>query len=326
MLAHSQATNITQDVLWNIARGLEDYNNIISNVPKSRYKPCIVTDSLQSEYSYRSAKSDPLLTNCISRGAGGAKTVPFKKILNIISSERSKYAAIETHRFFTGNGEFLRILNAGKIPPYVWTDEVHNPKNPSNALHLDTSDYHTQSGSLTSISGAVLKVGSIRAPDLSQGHTPLIGFANHEKQFANVFLNIVCTSTHLLRKNESQSKSSKNRNKPQKSASFQKPPKGFDTPVLSRSDSASKRKTVSWGDSDDGSIRSQLVTYYMENLWKCFGSSLDQCFHEPCWGARKEHLQLALGSILFCNATLVAIIRNMIEHVCLKGISIFINK
>ncbi|OWF38447.1 uncharacterized protein LOC110466296 [Mizuhopecten yessoensis] len=318
VFSHSNLAGLSQEVLWNITRGLEDFNNILNSLPKSRYKPCVIINSLQSDWCYRSSKSDPSLTNFPGFLANSAKAIPFSKILNIIASERSKYAALATHRFFTCNEEFMKILNSGKIPAYVWNDEVQS-QNHSMTHGQDTSDYHTASGSLTSISGAVLRVGPIRAPDLSQKPAPLTDFASQEQHFANTFLFIVCSSTHLLRKSESHSKSKHKSSRSQsvnKSVSIQKPPVGQETPVLSRSDS--KRKTVSWGDSDDGSIRTQLVNRYMDTLWKCFGKALEQRFHEPAWCSRKSPESGGLGSVVFCNATLIAVIRNMIEHVCLK--------
>jgi hypothetical protein len=42
--------------------------------------------------------------------------------MNILAGERARYAAHQTHRFFTANDEFMRILFSGKLPLYVWND------------------------------------------------------------------------------------------------------------------------------------------------------------------------------------------------------------
>lgn len=316
VFAHGSMATLTQEIVWNIARGLEDFNNVANGLFKSRYMSIsyFILEHLQSEMTNMTCKSDPRVTNHPGHVSFSVKAIPFSKILNIIAVERAKYAAIETHRFFTANEDFVRILYSGKLPNYVWNDEVQYPGHISH--HLDTSDYHTASGSMTSISGAILKVGSVRAPDLTPYEPPLNEFARHENEFAENFLLIVCNSTNLLRKGESSSKSKHKSGKSPRSPSS-KPPKGQDTPVLSRADS--KRKTVSWGDSADTSIRSQLTTRYMDVLWRFFGSALEQCFYEPLWGCRSNQMVGELGSVVLSGATVVTVVRNMMEHVCLKG-------
>ncbi|XP_052705727.1 uncharacterized protein LOC128181378 isoform X4 [Crassostrea angulata] len=315
VFAHGSMATLTQEIVWNIARGLEDFNNVANGLFKSRYMSIsyFILEHLQSEMTNLTCKSDPRVTNHPGHVSFSVKAIPFSKILNIIAVERAKYAAIETHRFFTANEDFVRILYSGKLPNYVWNDEVQYPGHISH--HLDTSDYHTASGSMTSISGAILKVGSVRAPDLTPYEPPLNEFARHENEFAENFLLIVCNSTNLLRKGESSSKSKHKSGKSPRSPSS-KPPKGQDTPVLSRADS--KRKTVSWGDSADTSIRSQLTNRYMDVLWRFFGSALEQCFYEPLWGCRSNQMVGELGSVVLSGATMVTVVRNMMEHVCLK--------
>jgi hypothetical protein len=286
----------------------------LNGLPKARGKTVFVQEiyhKLEKILAPSAALSN------LSRHAGiSVKAIPFVNVMNILAGERARYAAHQTHRFFTANDEFMRILFSGKLPLYVWNDEVQ--RRPMSAIPgIDTSDYHTATGSTTSISGAVLKVGSIKAPDLSHEPPPLSTFAQNEQTFAEAFLQIVCHSTHILRKSES----SKARHKPGKSSSkteADRPPKGPDTPVLSRSDS--KRKTVSWGDSADGTIKDQLVKKYLDVLWKEFGSALELCFYEHDWGSRERGRDYySLGSIILCNATLVAIVRSMMENAGLKG-------
>jgi hypothetical protein len=46
------------------------------------------------------------------------KAIPFVNVMNILAGERARYAAHQTHRFFTANDEFMRILFSGKLPLY----------------------------------------------------------------------------------------------------------------------------------------------------------------------------------------------------------------
>ncbi|KAJ8316966.1 hypothetical protein KUTeg_004870 [Tegillarca granosa] len=317
VFAHSNLATLTQEVLWSIARGLEDFNHVLNALPKVKHKSRLFLENLQSEWKAHCSKYKASVTNFSGHAGNAVRSLPFSKILNIIATERSKYAAVQTHRFFTSNRDFMKILCSGRIPQYMWTDEVHSH---NNASALDTSDYHTATGSLTSISAAILRVGPVRAPDLSNLESPLIEFARQEEEFAEQFLLIVCNSTNILRKNDGHSSKGKHKAvRLPKSPSSSKPPKAssfHDTPVLSRSDS--KKKSVSWGDSADSSIRSTLVTRYLDLLWKQFSSALSLCFYEPVWGMFQEFDDTYLGSVLFCSATVVAMLRHMMEHVCLK--------
>ncbi|XP_060604435.1 uncharacterized protein LOC132757240 [Ruditapes philippinarum] len=166
----------------------------------------------------------------------------------------------------------------------------------------------------TSLSAAILKVGSVRAPDLSDSESPLVELARGEHSFAENFLLIVCNSTNLLRRNDHQ-KSRRAVKYSQSMMNSGKPPRG-DTPVLSRSDSL--RKSVSWGDSADSSIKSQLTSRYMDSYWNHFGTSLYMMFYEPCWVRQKSLYFSEIGSVLMLNTTVIALVKHMIQHVCLK--------
>lgn len=252
VFAHGNVNTVTHEMIWNVTRGLEDLNNIINGVhvvtrhPTSRHG--IHTSNLLSDIVL-CAES----TNALSNLGEHVKAIPFSRVLSTLAAERSKYAALATHRFFTTNTEFVKLLFSGKLPDYIWSEESSHM---TEKFDKDTSDYHTATGSMTSLSAAILKIGSIRAPDLSDSDSPLVEIARQEHQFAENFLLVVCNSTNLLRKND-QSKSRRSV-KHSHSVSFSaRPPRG-DTPVLSRNDSL--RKSVSWGDSADGSIKTQLTS------------------------------------------------------------------
>ena len=258
VFAHGNVEEVTHEMIWNITRGLEDLNNIVNGLQNGSHK------STSHNYigSYGRLKQfgngllDPDMTNTLSNMGENVRAIPFSRVLSLLAHERSKYAALETHRFFTTNSEFAKLLYSGKLPNYVWSEDVSNSS--VERQDRDTSDYHTATGSMTSLSAAVLKIGSIRAPDLSNNNSPLVELSRREHAFAEQFLVIVCSSTNLLRKNDAQK--SRRPVKASVSMSSAKPPRG-DTPVLSRSDSL--RKSVSWGDSADSSIRSQLISRYV---------------------------------------------------------------
>ena len=253
VFAHGNVNSVTHEMISNVTRGLEDFNNIINGVqtltrhPTSKYG--IQSSNTRHNYSLRAES-----TNSISNLGEYVKAIPFSRVLNILATERSKYAALAAHRFFTTNEEFVKLLYSGRLPDYLWSEE--STSHVTDKFDKDTSDYHTATGSMTSLSAAILKIGSIRAPDLSDSDSPLVEIAHQEHQFAENFLMIVFSSTNLLRRHD-QSKSRRGVKYSQSVSFSMRPPRG-DTPVLSRSDSL--RKSVSWGDSADSSIKSQLTS------------------------------------------------------------------
>ena len=313
VFAHGDVENVTHEMIWNITRGLEDFNNVLKSINTSSTSKSFISACHLSQTSEMSP-FDVTITNSYADVAERIRAIPFTRVLNILANERSKYAALEAHRFFTTNDEFIKVLYSGKLPDFVWTEET---KNSLDRQDRDTSDYHTATGSMTSLSAAVLKVGSIKAPDLSNLISPLVEVARKEHSFAEHFLLIVCNSTNLLRRNDN-SQRSRRPVKASQSVSFGRPPRGHsETPVLSRSDSG--RKSVSWGDSADSSIRSQLISRYMDMYWNNFGANLSTIFFELNWDKQKTMHQSEIGSLLICNTTVIALIKHMMEHVCLKG-------
>ena len=344
VLAHCDLGSLTPDILWNITRGLEDFNNIVST-----YRMHSSADGLQGAQgdpdcrSYSCLYLHPAAANRPGRLGEGIKSIPFPKVLAILANERSRYAAQLTHRFFTASEAFLSTLTSlPRHPAFPWDEDsgsgvsgIHlQPRGGPAAARVHSPDPSRDGGadyrgSHSSLSAAVLHLGSLRVPDLSSLPAPLVEFSQKEQQFADSFLQIVCTSTSLLRKQDgaggsnSRARSSRQRadgKAPPLSPVVGRPPKmQGETPVLSRSDS--RRKTVSWGDNADSSIRSQVVAMYMNVLWQHFGRNLDLFLDEPAWTGRLGLLQSQMGTVFLYGDTAIAIIRHMVEHICMKGTS-----
>lgn len=324
VFAHGDIDGMTHEILWNITRGLEDFNSIVGSIKPSNPKNLCLSFLSGGENSCYNKLSQlsPAITNFPAHIGGSVRVLPISRVFNILANERSRYAALETHKFFTANENFLHAVCSKRVTQWVWNDELNCLNNSissctsSGHQEIETSDYHTGTGSTTSISGAIWKVGQFRAPDLSNLTSPLVQLAAKEKMFAEMFLLIVCNSTSLLRKNDSSK--SRHVSKTLESPVLSRTPRGsHGTPVLSRSDS--KRKCVSWGDNADQSLRTQIITRYMDTLWQYFGSNLVTLFHEPSWNSQRSLLQSQFGSLVICNATVIMMLCHMIEHVCLKG-------
>lgn len=344
VLAHCALDALTADVLWNITRGLEDFNTIVVS-----FRAHVVAEGVYSPQSSLAARHlpslylHPALANSGRRLSDGIRAVPFHKVLGILANERSRYAALLTHRFFTASDAFLAALRtATHLPPFEWEDD---PVSSVSGVHLHSRFLSSPppvaageavGGSQASLNLALLHVGSVRVPDLSGLPSPLVEFSQKEQQFADNFLQIVCNSTSLLRKNDATSNNNSHHNhhhgrskakartdfKVPLSPVVSRPPKAQgETPVLSRSDS--RRKTVSWGDNADTSIRTQVVATYMDTLWQHFGRNLDLFLDEPAWTNRVGLLRSELGSIFLQRDTVCAMLRHMVEHICVKGTKSF---
>ncbi|XP_076439675.1 uncharacterized protein LOC143279511 [Babylonia areolata] len=331
VLAHCDMGSLTPDILWNITRGLEDFNNIVS-----MYRMHSLVEGLHNAQRNPDCHSHSCLylhpaaavANPPGRLSEGIKSIPFQKVLGILANERSRYAAQLTHQFLFANDAFLSILtHTPQHPPFLWEDvgsTISSIHLQSQGVSRDSSSDHSDMrGSHTSLNGTLLHIGSLRVPDLSSLPSPLVEFSQKEQQFADNFLQIVCTSTSLLRKNDT---GAAHRTKSKHKADFKAPPMSpvvgrhpkvqGDTPVLSRSDS--RRKTVSWGDNADSSIRSQVVAMYMNVLWQHFGRNLDLFLDEPAWAGKVGLLQSGIGTVFTFSDSIIATIRHMIEVICMK--------
>ncbi|CAL1542275.1 unnamed protein product, partial [Lymnaea stagnalis] len=322
VFAHCNLETLTPEFMWNITRGLEDFNIIVNGLKLHYQVDKSLTFGIHLFASTSNARSS-VVNSAVTKPL---RTIPFTKILSILANERSRYAAKLTHQFFTQNEHFFRMLNCGSLPSFEWDHYLPHQNQPHSVMmHSDTSDYHTFTGSSASLNATFLQVGPVRAPDLSNLVSPLLQFSQKEQEFAETFLLIVCNSTSLLRKNEPHKQhrarhSNKQANsKTPLSPVVGRPPRvqfQGETPVMTRTDS--QRKTVSWGDNADNTIRSAVVAHYMDSMWTHLGRNLDLFLDEPAWSGRKCLLQSEMGSVLLFSDTVSAVLRNMIEHVCYK--------
>ncbi|XP_041368503.1 uncharacterized protein LOC121382890 [Gigantopelta aegis] len=330
VFAHCDIEKLSPEVMWNVTRGLEDFNSIVSGVRTTNihseisFTPGVFLCVNPSSLTFHPCHHlHPAFANYPGRLGDSVKAIPFPKVLRILAHERSRYAAQLTHQFFTTSDELQTILNSGRLPPYQWCDRETTLLSSVGNVQQETSDYHTGSGRasrLSTVSTSLLRVGPIIAPDLSVYMSPLVEFSEKEQVFAENFLLIVCSSTTLLRKNDNGKARSKSKEvKVPQSPVIGRPPKAVsDAPVLSRADS--RRKTVSWGDNADTSIRNQVVSRYMDVMWQQFGENLDLFMLEPAWDTNHNLLHSRFGSVLLCNDTVVSVIRHMIEYVCVKDL------
>lgn len=203
VLAHCDPSHLSQEMLWAVTRGIEEFNSIV-NIVKLENMHCNFTSS----YNNNNASCSPALIspfksathiNMYCNLVEGIKPIPFSRVLNVLAHERSKYAAVMTHNFYTASEDFLHTLRVSKLPEYNWS-ECKSNKPVRAKSPLESSDYYTQSGSNVSLGSALLRVGTVIAPDLSAQDAAVAEFAKREREFAIKFLQIVNKSTKLLKR------------------------------------------------------------------------------------------------------------------------------
>lgn len=344
VLAHVNHEEVTQEMLWHIARGIEDFNSILSAVRHTNAHEVNAYISLNSRtesvVGYVQRIHHPICSNAPQFIGNTVKTVPpFTKVLQILANERSKAAAKIMYTYFTENDALRTLIQTHKFDTYTW--ENHSPfaSNNSHTNDVQTSDY--QSSSSLSSPGSVAKVANVEVPDLSNMPSPLVIFGRREKEFASTFFGIVCSSTNIFRRSgvkgpvypylhdskRDYSNSPKSRKKlrdskasakteePQKLQNVSEPP----GPMFSRSDP--KRKSVTWGDNADNSVKLQLTARYMDAVWQYLGGNLYDMFYSHPWRHTKEGQQQRsshLGHFMMCPDALIAVVVATIQNMCTK--------
>jgi len=167
ILAHSDLDRIGSDTLWNVARGLEQFNSIAST--PFRHELCLRGKGASWRGSFQHSGQH----EC---------SVTLMSVFKLIANERAKYAAASTVEHFPGNPEFLRlILGRGpRVPPPSWMQIVLSPDSDSRRSFTAVPD-------------------CLNVPDVAGQPSPLVDFNRRETTFVNRFLCVVCHSTNLIR-------------------------------------------------------------------------------------------------------------------------------
>lgn len=342
VLAHTDLERLDQEALWGITRGIEDFNSIVSAIryEKAQESLSLSPSLAHSERHPLGVFCDAVIMNSYKNIGESIKPIPFMRVLHLLASERSKYVAVMTHRILTTSDPFMHLVFSNKLNFYNWCDVGPGVPDRTKLNGATTSDYYSGTGSHTSLStgpvavrtaGAPLTIptsvaGSTSSsvnntPDLTRQVSSVVDFASREQEFAAKFLQIVCHSTNLLKKPGLQG------SRKGGEAPGELRPNGSRSDLLSE-DSApgtltstmksEKRKTVSWGDTADNSVRGQLTQKYLDMLWQFFANHLFEFFHEPIWGG-PDAVKGELGHLgLMPDAVAMLVIR-MIQQLCARG-------
>jgi len=166
VLAHADLDRIGADTLWNVARGLEQFNWLTSAPQRNEFR-------LGGETSWRRSYRPT------SRRYG---PVTLSTVLRLLANERSKYAAASAVEHFAANPQFLGVVlgRGPRIPSPSWLPLVLAETTGDGAARTAVPD-------------------GLMVEDAAGQPSPLIDFNRRETTFAARFLHVVCHSTSLIR-------------------------------------------------------------------------------------------------------------------------------
>lgn len=355
VLAHCDLERIGQDALWNIARGLEEYNMIARTARVAHSSAHHVQGSVLPLYGSN------LLASLVQGYSGQRNEVTLEDVLRLVANERSKYAAASAKVYFMGAKEFLALIKDAHLSAYSWSPKTCDHAGfPSTRQPQNCGASNARGGQHGTIasSTSLHVTGSVFAPDLSSEISPLIDFGRRESTFIGRFLQIVCRSTNLIKKqsdrlllddapnvdaadcrtNNARTKKlllktiafgkarPENRNagsEAELGAAAAAAAERVPEPVVVQENSGAEllkadpaRKSVSWGDSSlVGSIQHAMQDY-LRILWLSFADHIRDFLLSTELGNAKDAKEW-FGSIVLCPFTLTMIVKTMIENAAL---------
>ncbi|XP_074644045.1 uncharacterized protein LOC141900888 [Tubulanus polymorphus] len=338
IFAHIDMSRLSQTQIWNVMRGMEELNSILGFIKSNHIHPYESSD-LQSSlskkielpkdfiaYKFHAQQSNDL---AYIMHPNNLKSITFSKLLHSIAETHARFVADTAYRFFFHNDEFLTLLKSSKIHDYSWSvfsksDSALSTTQQPQLQHQvpsDTSDYHSCTGSRTSLSDTFLKVGDLRAPDLSMQSGPLLEFMAKETEFTVQFLNIVFQSTnHLVKKgNPLTAHGRVHAERPFNKSKSTVPTSSSSQTTAVPPPGPKRRKTVSWGDNADSNVKAHLVQRYWDMLWHSFGNHLQDMLFSHSWGP-VDFTEKMFGNIDYCQATVIIMAVQMVKQVSYKDL------
>ena len=283
VLAHGDLDRIGQNTLWNVARGLEQFNSLASA-------------QLRHEFLLDGEVSSWRGTRRQSRQHGA---VSLSTVLRLIANERAKYAAASSVEHFTSNPEFLRVVltRGPSIPPPSWLPLVLSPG----------------SGSTRTLTAVPENVS---VPDLAGQPSPLVDFNRRETTFASRFLHVVCHSTNLIRPRSAVELSPAAADIRRNDA-----PSGDGSVEGStgRNDGG-PRKNVSWGDASLSVAVQATTRRYVGDIWRMFARHMVNFLVNLEWKETRRESRGRLGSVLICFHSATLVLERMIRQAASDGL------
>ena len=323
VFAHCPPGSVTQDMLWSIVRGIEDFNTILRlmrqrtmNAGVSEQFGSMPPHESQSLYHSYSHKQ-------LSRSLECVRPFSVHRIIAILAKERAKPAAYHILNYFLG-GPAMKYAANHQIIPFDWSSYT----SPSQRSTCSGNDADGVGNRLPAINtnpsrgqsdSAIFSLKQLTRFDSSssQDQCPVRAIEAQEDDLLSKFLLAVVMATSLLQHPHLKSDSST-----ESSSSPKKRPHGKDvskSPTKKRSGNhESVRKSVHWGDSLDSNVKDRLFGKYLRQFWQLAWSELMDLLHRPSMttvGKREG----TTGHVYLCSDVVVMSLIHTMEKACEQG-------
>ncbi|XP_038070609.1 uncharacterized protein LOC119739669 [Patiria miniata] len=306
IFAHCSPNTATQDMLWSIVRGTENYNGMLALIKGHQRHPVTTLPSHQVRYRCLRFK----IAEASSRFTRSFQLFSVSRILSILSKERSKLASLQILFFLMRNQSFIHI---SKQPPQLFDWRTY----PCMAsVKTSRSSSEPEAANPSAATGSLLTLRDLKAQGLLQETSPQCAIETQEEGFISKLLTAVSASTGLLQKHRPSASTDEGSNQTatQKLAKLKSPRRNggkHDT-----------RKSVRWGDSFNARIQHEYFNLYMDMMWRCCGDELRDLLHRPGLGLAEIALDgiMSLGHVYQCSDALVVALGHLIEQTCGKGV------
>ncbi|XP_033109782.1 uncharacterized protein LOC117111028 [Anneissia japonica] len=296
VFAYYKGDELHQDFLWSITRGIEEYNAILKQVMGKDTSLQKDSDAMHFSSSVFNAFNAP----------GLIKSITMQNLLGFVASERSKLVAFRTITSFCENKDLSGML-------------MQPPKTFNWQTCITTGEMSYASQELTSgvklksdLKAKLLSASDLQCLNLSKAASPLLKLEAEEEDFMSQLLSIASFSTAFLHPKFQNSQKRVSRGQLHtRRHSAKENSQSYKNQRLSR------RKSVSWEDSESFTTKKQLCSWYMDQLWNNFTTEL----HSVLTLVRiriEEHDHLHLGHVFQCGIAQLIIIQDMLEALCME--------
>ncbi|XP_033632964.1 uncharacterized protein LOC117294588 [Asterias rubens] len=296
IFAHCSPNTATQDMLWSIVRGIENFNGMLDLIRST----CKNTDTTSHGRHHHFSSASSRFNKFI-------RPFPVNRILSILSKERSKLASLQIIFFLMRNQSFVHLA---KLRPLSF-DWLTYPCIISAKASRTPSDQSPSSAFPTSATVATLSLKDFKAQGLLQEPSPQCAIETQEEGFISKLLTAISSSTGLLQKHQPLMSDGETASRKPKLKSPRRSGNRHET-----------RKSVRWGDSLNAHIQQEFFSSYMEMMWTCCRNELRDLLHRPGLGLADIALEgiISLGHVYQCSDALVVALGHFIEQACGKGV------
>ncbi|XP_030841253.1 uncharacterized protein LOC115923982 [Strongylocentrotus purpuratus] len=313
VLAFNHASSMSQELLFNVGRGMEEFNRLLARPIVLFERFLFLSSSESSESSNSSAQKSPFLD---TEGAV-VSCMPYtcNRLLTILAKERSRPVAIRTLNFLTANS---KLLSAVKTPGFFFDwQEYFNSLSESCPDDTDSETASVSFASSSPVLSAMWDLKDNKALDLSGRNSPLSHVEMYEEEFIVKLLGAVATSTNLLQRQVVKTTRDKQVAVDRKSKASGPSSSSNGSGLKARD--TSQRKSVRWGDSLTQGTRQQLCGLYFEQLWQEFGANLANGLQQVLWKSKgMDHVDEVLGHVSQVDDLAALTIVWVMESSCTK--------